>query len=229
MKKLALILFFFTSLNTFSAVYLKVMYIADYRANCSNDTTKKCFVVRDNPTDEWSILNYPIENFVYEDGTEYCVLVQIQTPGVSQPPIPFDSSQIKYVLSEIKSKIVNQQVIKEQTVNTIADHSRWILYKLKTKDEIKTFSVPKENMEFNLAENKVTGSTSCNTFAATFTKDDKNIAFSSIETTKHACRKHSNEPEFLYMLQNVNNYKIKKNVLYLYKGKTMLAMFTKKK
>lgn len=156
MKKLALILFFFTSLNTFSAVYLKVMYIADYRVNCSNDTTKKCFVVRDNPTDEWSVLNYPIENFVYEDGTEYCVLVQIQTPGVSQPPIPFDSSQIKYVLSEIKSKTVNQQVIKEQTVNSIADHSRWILYKLKTKDEIKTFSVAKENMEFNLAENKVT-------------------------------------------------------------------------
>lgn len=231
MKKIALLLFVFISVNTFSAVYLKVLYIADHQVICTNDTTQKCFLVRDNPTDAWTIFNHKIDGFVYEDGTEYCILLEVQTLGVSEPPVPFDSTQIRYVLSEIKSKKSNQ--IKNQETgkspNAIPDNSRWILYKLKTKSEIKTFSVAKENMEFISTENKVSGSTSCNSFTATCTKDEKNISFTSIITTKMACRKHSNEPEFLQMLQNVDNYKVKKNVLYLFKGKTMLGMFTKKK
>ncbi len=229
MKRYVLLLFIFCSIDTFSAVYLKVLYIAANRVNCMDDTTKKCFLVRDNPTDQWTIFEHKIEGFVYEEGTEYCILLEIQTQGVSEPAIPFDSTQIKYVLNEIKSKTVNQSVIKEQSNSSIQDNSRWILYKLKTKNEIKTFSLAKENLEFNTAANKISGSTSCNTFSATYTKDEKNIAFSNIEVTKNTCRKHSNEPEFLYMLQNINTYKVKKNVLYLFKGKTMLGMFTKKK
>lgn len=231
MGKILLTLLFLAALHSFSAVYLKVIYIADYRLACTNDTTKKCFVVRDNPTDKWEIFNHTIDGFVYEEGTEYCILLEIQTPGISVPPIPFDSSQIKYVLSEIKSKTINQtKNIEEKSLgNFIPDNSRWVLYKLKTKDEIKTFSVAKENIEFLTAQNKVSGSTSCNTFTCTFTKDEKNIAFTSIDITKMACRKHSNEPEFLYMLQNTTNYKVKKNVLYLYKEKSMLGMFTRKK
>lgn len=229
MKKSVLFLLIFCSFKTFSAVYLKVLYIAANRVNCVNDSTKKCYLVRDNPTDKWEIFNHTIEGFVYEEGTEYCILLEIQTPGVSEPAIPFDSTKIKYVLSEIKLKTVNQLVIKEKSNNLIPDNSRWILYKLKTKNEIKTFSIAKENLEFISTENKISGSTSCNTFSGTFSKDEKSIAFSNIEVTKNACRKHSNEPEFLFMLQNVNNYKVKKNVLYLFKGKTMLGMFTMKK
>lgn len=226
MKKSILFLLFFSCLQTFSAVYLKVIYIADHTVNCG---TKQCLLTRDSPTDAYTSFDKTIEGFTFQDGYEYCILIEIQTPGVSEPAIPFDSSHIKYVLSEIKSKIkTNNTKTPVNTKLSIPDSSKWTLYKLKMKDGTRTFSVSKAYLQFDMQNNTVSGSTDCNSFNATIA-DDTSFRFENIITTKMACKKISIEKDFLAMMNSVNRYKISKKLLYLYHDKKLVALFTKKK
>jgi len=226
MKKNILFLLFFISLRSFSAVYLKVLYIADHTVDCAD---KKCLLTRDAPTDAYQIFDKKIEGFTYEAGYEYCILLEIQTPGISVPAVPFDSSQIKYVLSEIKSKTKTDTT--KTVVNTrlsIPDTSKWTLYKLRTKDGTRTFSVTKAFMQFDMKNNTVSGNTDCNSFTASLSIDSS-FKFENIITTKMACLKLSIEPEFLVAIKSVNKYKATAKLLYLYDDKKLVALFTRKK
>lgn len=227
MRKLFFLIGLLYSSCSFSAVYLKVIYIADHQEDCG---TKKCLLTRDAPTDAYQIFDKKIEGFAYEEGFEYCILLEIQTPGVSTPAIPFDSSQIKYVLSEVKSKMktVVQNNLKP-VVTSIPDTSKWMLYKLRLKDETKTFSIQKAYLQFDIKNSTVSGNTECNSLNATFSIDSTSFKFDNIITTKMACGKRSIEPLFLSMLNSITNYKVTSKLLYLFKGKTMLALFTRKK
>ena len=230
MKKIIVFHIFFLSFQAFSAVYLKVVYIADHKTDCGSN---ECLLIRDAPTDTFSVFKHTIDGFTYEEGFEYCILMEIQTPGVSEPSIPFDSSQIKYVLSEIKSKVKTKKdsITKNNTINSaITDSSKWMLYKLKMKDgSTKTFSIQKAYLQFDLKNNTVGGSTDCNGFTASFNIETTQLKFDNIITTIIACNKRSIEPTFLKMLNTATNYKITKNLLYIYKGKYLMALFTKKK
>ncbi|MFN8297195.1 MAG: META domain-containing protein [Chitinophagales bacterium] len=227
MKRVTLFVFICCFANTFASVYLKVVYVADHAIGCG---ANKCLLVRDSPADSFSVFKNEIQGFTYEEGFEYCILMEIQTPGISEPAITSDSSQIKYVLSEIKSKTKTKIVVdtKKGTFN-IPDSSKWMLYKLRMKEETKTFSIQKAYLQFDLKNNTVTGNTECNSLKAGFTADEAQLKFDNIITTKIACNKRSIEPTFLNMLSTSTNYKIVKNLLYIYKGKYLMALFTKKK
>jgi len=224
MKKIILLFIFFSAFKAFSAVYLKVLYIADSSVIYNS---KKCLLTRDSPTDIYQVFDKTIEGFTYEEGFEYCILMEIQTPGISEPPIPFDSSQIKYVLSEIKSKKKTSVHTTIKSI-TIPDSSRWILYKLKTKDGTKTFSISKAYLQFDVKNNIVTGNTDCNDFTASFSTDTT-IKFENIITTKMSCKKFSNETAFLNMLNTATKLKVTQKLLYLFDDKKLLALFTRKK
>ncbi len=222
-----LLLSFSCTLPCISATYLKIMYIADHYTICDNE--KKCLQIRENPTGEWSSFDKPIQNFTYEEGFEYCLLVEVQTPGVSSPPIPFDSTQITYVLSEVKSKIKTSTSVATVMPSSMADSSKWQLYKLRMKDGTKTFSISKAYIQFDTKNNTVTGNADCNTFDAGFTIDSTSLKFDNIITTKATCKKHSYEPDFLQMLQVATQVKVTNKLLYIYKGKTLMALFTRTK
>jgi heat shock protein HslJ len=219
----------FSLFPAFSAVYLKVVYIADHSVDCG---TQKCLLSRDAPTDTYHIFDKTIEGFSYEDGYEYCILMEIRTPSASTPLAPFDSSQIKYVLSEIKSKTKTKTegtVTVKQTSIAIPDSSKWLLYKLRLKDETKTFSIQKAYLQFDIKNNTVSGSSDCNSLNANFTADSTAFKFENIVTTKMACGKRSIETVFLNALNSTTKIKFTSKLLYLFKGKTMVALFTRKK
>ena len=174
MRKLILFITFMVSLQAFSAAYLKVIYIADHKTECG---TKKCYLIRDTPTDTFIVFDKEIEGFSYEEGFEYCIIIEVQTPGISEPAVPFDSSQIKYVLSEIKSKTrKNNADTLKKTIVSIPDSSKWTLYKLRMKDgSTKTFTIQKAFLQFNTGNNIVNGNTECNTFNAGFSADSTSL------------------------------------------------------
>ncbi len=226
MKKIIIFFVFFSFIEAYAAVYLKVIYIADHTENCNG---QKCLLVRDSPTDIFQVFDKKIEGFNYQEGFEYCLLIEVQTQGVSEPAIPTDSSQIKYVLSEIKSKIkINSSVTTTKIATSISDSSKWILYKLKTKDGTKTFSVSKAYLQFDVKNNIAIGNTDCNDFTASFSLDTS-LIFENIVTTKMNCKKYSSETAFLNALNSTNKFKVRSNLLYLYNDKKLVAIFTRKK
>jgi heat shock protein HslJ len=230
MKKFIFILLMTSLSNSFAAVYLKVVYIADYKSDCG---IGKCILTRDAPTDSFTVFNNNIEGFTYEEGFEYCILMEIQTPGVSEPAIPFDSTQIKYVLSEIKSKVKTKKdsVTKNTTINSaITGSSKWMLYKLKMKDgSTRTFSIQKAFLQFDTKNNTISGSTECNGFTASVDITENTLIITNANSTLLACGKRSIEPAFLEMLKNTTHYKATSKLLYLYKDKKLLGLFTRKK
>ncbi len=228
MRKSLTVFLFFTSLHTFSSVYLKVVYISGSKADCG---INKCFLIRENPVENYTIFNYTIEGFDFEEGYEYCLLVEIQTAGIILPSVSNDSTQAKYVLSEIKSKtkINNEEVSSFKKAIFISDSSKWMLYKLRMKDGTKTFSIQKAFLQFDINNNTINGNTECNSLNAGFIIDSTTCKFINIITTKMICGKHSIEPVFLNMMKSVTNYRATSKLLYLFKEKTLLALFTRKK
>lgn len=217
MKKIVIFLILFSFSKAFSAVYLKVIYVAD-RTTIYDST--KYLLVRDSPTDTFQVFVKKIEGFEYQEGFEYCLLVEVQT---------FDSSQIKYVLSEIKSKTKTNTSEKPiESITLIPDSSKWVLYKLKTKDGTKTFSVSKAYLQFDTKSSTVFGNTDCNDFTASISLDTS-LTFENIITTKINCKKFSNEKAFLIALNSTTKFKITSKLLYLYDDKKLLALFTRKK
>lgn len=207
---------------SFSASYLKVLYISHQKPSC--DSIENCLLVSDSPTDSFRLFTNPIQGFTYQIGFDYCLLVEVQTSENKTDSVP-----VKYVLSEIKSKI-KKDYSKTQVITAILDSSKWLLYKIRMKDgSTKTFSIQKAYIQFDLKNNTISGNTDCNNFNASFSLDTSALKFENIITTKMACGKHAIEPIFLNLLNITTNYKIKSKLLYLYKEKTLIGLFTLKK
>ena len=230
MKSLFLIISFFTSLSSFSAVYLKVLYIADHYTDCGN---QKCLLSRDTPTDSFTVFYPTITGFKYEEGYEYCLLIEIQTTGVAEPANTEDSSAIRYVLSEVKSKIKtakNKSDYTPESTTVISDSTKWMLYKLRMKDgSTKTFTVQKAFLQFNKNNSTFNAFSDCNGISGEFSIKGDTIQFDNITSTLLSCGKRSIEKDFISAIKSATIVKITPKMLYLKKGKTLLGLFTKTK
>ena len=228
MRNIFFIFFLFSSLNEKAASYLKVLYIADHKIECNQ--SQACLLTRESPTGEWKSFDYTIEGFNYLAGYEYCILLEVQMSSVSKPTFSSDSVNVKYVLSEIKSKTKTDSSKNTDIPKTyITDSSKWMLYKLKRKDGTQTFSISKVYLQFGMANEIITGNTDCNTFHAGFSIDSAQLKLKDLAVTNSPCGKHALQPEILKVLNEMTNYKVTSKLLYLYKGKYLLALFTRKK
>jgi len=81
-------------------------------------------------------------------------------------------------------------------------------------------------IEIHLEDNKVTGNTGCNSMNGQVKVNGNEILFSDIIATEKFCEK-SIESEFLIALGMVNNYKIEKLKLHLYRDNEELLIFQK--
>lgn len=81
-------------------------------------------------------------------------------------------------------------------------------------------------LEIHLEDNTVTGNTGCNGLNGKLKVNGNEIFFSDIITTEMFCEK-SIESEFLVALDMVNNYKIEKLKLNLYRDSEILLVFQK--
>lgn len=214
---LALICCFTTVLT--ASNYFKVIYIAAETVKCD---TSSCLLSRTSPDENWEKFNHSIKGFNYKEGFEYCLLIEVLVNDTTK--------QSTYILSEIKSKQnKHPEILSEANFSLIADSSKWLLYKLKTKDGIKTFSLQKVVLQFDYQNNTISGSTDCNSYKGEFLISENRLSFDNITTTKINCKKTSVEPDYLKAISSVTHYKMTSKLLYLYKEKTLVALFTLKK
>ena len=77
----------------------KKLYINSIRVDCVGVGPQKCMQVKENPRDDWRLFYGNIENFTYEEGYMYEIIVDVS--DVENPPA--DSSSKKYTLVKILS------------------------------------------------------------------------------------------------------------------------------
>lgn len=81
-------------------------------------------------------------------------------------------------------------------------------------------------IEIYVKDERIYGNTSCNTLDGKVKISENRISFSDIITTEIACPGDL-EQKFLTALTEVDNYKIEKMKLYLYRGNKELLIFQK--
>ena len=79
----------------------KTLTVASKKVECEGVSTQQCFLIKENNQQNWEFFYDPINDFNYEEGFEYVVLVlqeEVENP-------PQDASSIKLSLIKVISKI----------------------------------------------------------------------------------------------------------------------------
>lgn len=74
----------------------------------------------------------------------------------------------------------------------------------------------KPTMHLDLVENKISGKGGCNNYNGTATRDDFNIQFNGIASTKMMCPNETIEGAYFKALDKVKHFDIKGNILTFY-------------
>lgn len=77
------------------------MRVAAYRQDCVGVSPQKCLLVKTGNETNWTFFYDGIQNFTYEEGFEYQLLVRREP--IANPPA--DGSSSRYTLAEIVEKI----------------------------------------------------------------------------------------------------------------------------
>jgi heat shock protein HslJ len=185
----------------------KTLYIASYKKECEGAGKQTCYLIKENPEDDWVLFYNEIEGFEYEAGKIYTITVEIFP--VENPPA--DGSVFEYKLVSIDRTDVPDYLLSGL-------YDIWGLVSLNgVKVDLKA-QVSAPMIEINTREKAMVGSTGCNQFNSTFeyNMEDKSFSvFFPIAMTKRGCPENSIEPDFLNTIEMVNGYSIKGPALFL--------------
>ena len=201
--------------NNKSLSETKTLYVASYKKDCEGVAKKTCYLVKENPEDEWQLFYSEIEGFEYQAGTVYTITVEISP--VENPPA--DGSMFEYKLVSI-----DRTDVPEYLVSGLYDI--WGLVRLNGNTVDLKAQVSSPMIEINTREKALMGSTGCNQFNSTFEysmEDQSFSVFFPIAMTKRGCPEGAVEQDFLSALEQVNGYSKKGVTLFLLKdGETVM-------
>lgn len=200
-------------MNLNAQVMLKKIYVNDHYVKCNEHS--KCLQIKDSITDKWQSFSGSIENFHFEEGNYYELLVEIHNTKKSST----DSATFHYSLSKIIAK----------NKNDIADIFElddipWFLTQINSTKKNPNLKSLDAFIIFHPDENKITGNSGCNKFSGQLELSDTIFKIQKITSTKMFC-KESIENEFFEQLEKVTAYKVKSKTLSLYNHKALVLVF----
>jgi len=168
--------------------------------------------------ENWQFFYSDIEGFEFEPG--YIYKLSVREKQLKAQNIPADSSSKKYTLLKVLKKMPDARL----RINDI-----WMLESIKNKKiEFEQDNARKKlaQIEFSVAEMRVTGNDGCNNFFGgikTLTEDA--ITFTPFGSTKMACMDTDLPDQFNKALFQVSKYKIENLRLHLLNegNETMLS------
>lgn len=181
----------------------KTIYVADSLTDCEGVAGQKCFQVKENNEDDWTLLSQPIEGFDYKEG--FTFKIEIDVVKIKNPPV--HSSSLKYKLV----KIIYQEK-SESVQQDLSLKGKWKVSKLFGMD-----SLPKSpTLTIDLDAKKISGNAGCNNYGASFSIDKEQMKIETPFATKMYCTHMNIEKAFFDCLQNTSSYKIENGMLKLF-------------
>ncbi len=104
---------------------------------------------------------------------------------------------------------------------------KWMLETLNGEKVKLTDSTDKMFIQFEIAEKRVNGRAACNRFFGNFELNDSKLKFSPMGATRMACPDLAKETEFFQMLDKVDSFNLKDNMLSFLSQKEVVATFQK--
>jgi heat shock protein HslJ len=164
----------------------------------------------------WTNLGQPIENFLYEPGAMYQILVTEEKSGTDENGKPI-----------VKRSLIKQMEVKEMA-SDFRLHDVWAL-KILRGTPVKGLAFREHPyIELHLEEGKVNGHTGCNRLFGDFNLDAKKLKFGTIATTRMMCEEIAKfEADMLAALAEVSSYKFEGNDLHLLAGEQVIMVLRK--
>lgn len=104
---------------------------------------------------------------------------------------------------------------------------KWVLETLNNKEVKLSDQEGEMSIQFDNAEKRVSGRAACNRFFGNYEMDGNKLKFSPMGATRMSCPDLQVETEFFKMLDEVDNYSIKDNILSFKSKGQVVATFKK--
>ncbi|MFI5221188.1 MAG: DUF4377 domain-containing protein [Bacteroidia bacterium] len=221
LRNIAFMLMLIGSFQASSQTPVKKIYIDDHLIPCKLPGQAKCMLIKEDPKDNWKPFYGQIQDFHYEEGNHYELLVEIHT----KKETPDDTTTYHYALQ----KILVQTKHEIEDIFEL-DDAPWFLKKLDGTTKIPHPEKFKAFVIFHVDENKLSGNTGCNKFSGPIETKDNIITIGKLKLTDLSCSNEAKllQTEFLRQLALVNKFIIKSGKLYLYHDKDLLMVLIKK-
>lgn len=172
----------------------KIIYVADAIVDCEGVTTQKCFNIKENKEDDWTLFYDSIEGFDYEEGFIY--KIEMEITKIKNPPS--DGSNLKYKLI----RIIYQEKSKKSQEKLTFD-GKWEVSNL-----IGINSLSKSpTLLIDLETKKISGNAGCNSYGSDFSIEGNQLKFTTPVATKMYCSNMKIEKTFFNCLRTTSNYK----------------------
>lgn len=218
------LMFALFTINKAAADEIIRMKVKENKATCTGVGPMKCLLVQYKGSKEWTFFYSEIEDFHYEEGFRYTLLVNRKTRN----DVPADASIYAYELVKVIKKRKKKVVRKEQTaplspVDFLAKH-KWTLIQMNGI----IHDIPEIYMVFDKEKGQVNGLSGCNRFFGPYHIKGDRISFDQVAGTLMACTPEIGqaEAEFLSLLRKGDlHFDIAEQTLNIYNGKDLILMF----
>jgi len=197
------------------------MEIKENRGDCQGVAKQKCYLVKYHNSKDWEFFYATLENFNYEEGHRYRVLVK----RTAIPNPPADAPSYRYEVLKVLKKTTVKTQNNETAVNNqlnFLDGKKWKLIQLQGKDVAKYNAF----LTFDIKEKRVSGNSSCNNFFGPVTFKGNTISFGAIGATMKACVGDTIEQDVFKLFDNKGlTYDIAEQTFNLYQKDKLIAIF----
>jgi heat shock protein HslJ len=199
---------------------LKTIYVGPELVDCVGVAPQKCMLVKENPEDEYTLFYDQIENFEYEEGYEYELVILEEQ--VADPPA--DASSIKWTLVSVESK---EPAGEEGAVQL--EGIEWVLNSYLNQEGELVEPIPGTFASANFKDGQVNGNASCNGYFGGYEVDGNSISIGPLASTEMFCGSPpgvmDQEMAFLSAMGSAAEYKIEAEQLILLdaSGETLLV------
>jgi heat shock protein HslJ len=104
-------------------------------------------------------------------------------------------------------------------------NKRWVLMSMPGRDSVRTETGKDVFLSLDNSNNNFNGQAPCNHYFGKYNLDGNNISFGEIGATRMACDNLDIEYEYFEQLKKINKYKIKNDILFLYRNDEKLLTF----
>ncbi|MCA9980784.1 MAG: META domain-containing protein, partial [Anaerolineales bacterium] len=185
----------------------KTIFVGSERVECVGVAPQECYLVKENPEDEYTFFYGEIEGFEFEAGYEYELLVE--EIEVEDPPA--DASSLRWVLVAEVSKTPAGETTAEASADTAVATSvqgpLWVLESLNGEPVADGVRVTLQLED----DGSMGGNGGCNQYFGTYTLEGDSLTFGEgIGSTMMACEGPGGEVEaaYLSLLPQVASYQI---------------------
>jgi heat shock protein HslJ len=193
----------------------KTIYVGSELVDCEGEGPQQCMLVKENPTDEYSLFYDQIEGFVYDEGFEYELKV-IEEP-VENPPA--GGSSIRWILVEVVGKSDVSATPIQGTVWTLAKY-------LNNQGELVSV-LPESTITAAFEDGQVSGNAGCNQYFGAYTSEENNFSVTVIGLTEMYCEPENlmvQEGEYLAALESASTYRTTSKELEITNSENQIAL-----